>query len=79
VTGAELAADDRHMARVHIDNAGEYAPDDSDWALVLAQLATAHATLALVEQQRIANLIAWYGDEDIPDAVADQIREGLGL
>ena len=34
---------------------------------------------ALLEQQRIANLIAWYGDEDIPDAVADQIREGLGL
>lgn len=30
-----------------------------EWGAVLAQTAAAHATLALVEQQRIANLIAY--------------------
>jgi hypothetical protein len=55
-------------------------------------LATAqvHATLALVEQQRIANLIAVYGSTGEVESgyesrtvdfgfVVDQIREGLGL
>lgn len=52
--------------------------------------AQVHATLAVVEQQRIANLIAVYGAEGSTEAgfvskgvsfsyVGDQIREGLGL
>ena len=49
--------------------------------------AQVHATLALVEQQRIANLIAIHDEEFPPsflereewDAVRTQIREGLGL
>ncbi|HEY9310262.1 MAG TPA: hypothetical protein VIP82_20860 [Microbacterium sp.] len=54
--------------------------------------AQAHATLALVEQHRIANLIAFVahasaavGDEATPEAIAylsaitSQIREALGL
>jgi hypothetical protein len=43
--------------------------------------AVAHATLALVEQQRIANLIAWTTrDGQTPIAeVRNIIAEGLGL
>lgn len=56
--------------------------DLSTYNLVEAQV---HATLALVEQQRIANLIAlWVNDAaDISDArfdsVSDEIHEALGL
>lgn len=64
-------------------------------ALVLAQIAQAEATLALVEQQRIANLIAvrqmeggpykdinrWDNGDgaDSLPLAIQQIREGLGL
>lgn len=59
-------------------------------ALTIAQIATAEATLALVEQQRIANLIAMFNlsEDDASDAAdlgfdylaaAKEIREGLGL
>jgi len=52
--------------------------------------AQVHATLALVEQQRIANLIAVYGSTGEVESgyesrtvdfgfFVDQIREGLGL
>lgn len=55
-------------------------------ALVLAQIATAEATLALAEQQRIANLFSAYavmdraGDIDgACELWSRDIREGLGL
>lgn len=63
-------------------------------ALVVAQIATAEAVLALVEQQRIANLIAFQAlavtqnhqghllDKDgwaQVDSVRYEIQEGLGL
>lgn len=42
-------------------------------------LAIAHALLALVEQQRVANLIAWTtGYQPTPPVLA-QIEKGLGL
>lgn len=52
--------------------------------------AQVHATLALVEQQRIANLIAIYGSEGEVESgygskgvdfgfIVDEIRGGLGL
>lgn len=60
-----------------------------------SQLAQVHVTLALVEQQRIANLIAAYqmeytphkvvasggGGGEVPTemVIAQKIREGLGL
>lgn len=50
-----------------------YAPDYT--------VAQVHATLALVEQQRLANLIAWTtrnGGTPLPE-VADVIAERLGL
>ncbi len=36
--------------------------------------AQVHATLALVEQQRLANILALVGDED-PETVDDNLRE----
>jgi len=46
-------------ARKHLGWVGEFDEGDSqDWPLVNATVAQVHATLALVEQQRIANLIA---------------------
>lgn len=45
--------------------------------------AQVHATLALVEQQRIANLIALSEHQNpplhLPGALRDDVREGLGL
>jgi hypothetical protein len=46
------------------------------------EAAQAHATLALVEQQRIANLIAYnqaYPMGEAARALRDQIEKGLGL
>lgn len=38
------------------------------------------ATLALVEQQRIANLISYYnGENPIPEPASTEIRKALGL
>lgn len=63
-------------------------------ALVLAQIATAEATLAIAEQQRIANLIAIGANAgqmvaagigsvesylDVHKKINPQITEGLGL
>ncbi len=59
-------------------------------AAVTATAALVHATLALAEQQRIANLIDIYVTEGSAESgfiakgfdfgyMADQIREGLGL
>lgn len=65
-----------------------------EWGAVLAQTAAAHATLALVEQQRIANLIALLNGGANSEAVVnapgdfsadrwyglyDEVRKGLGL
>jgi hypothetical protein len=67
-----------HAAEAHtyIDYADEVIADgaDSDVAIAIASVAQVHATLALVEQQRIANLIALGLGTSSP-----QIREGLGL
>lgn len=64
---------------------GNFPHDDiADNATALAW-AQVHATLALVEQQRIANLISLHtADSVIVEAgewrdVEDAIREGLGL
>lgn len=45
-------------AKAHLDEVADYPPDSAAWAGVRTQCAQAHATLALAEQQRIANLIA---------------------
>ncbi len=61
-----------------------------EYATALLASAQAHASLALVEQQRIANLIAIYGSEGVVEDgygskgvdfgfIVDEIREGLGL
>lgn len=43
-------------------------------------LAQVHATLALVERQRIANLISYYnGENPIPEPASTEIRKALGL
>lgn len=47
---------------------------DARDALVVAGIAQAHATLALVEQQRIANILTLVGDEDWETVEAD-LRE----
>lgn len=63
-------------ARASLDNAWGLPRDPN--LLLDAQV---HATLALVEQQRLANLIAWAtanGHEPI-ESVKKTIREGLGL
>ncbi|RLP70884.1 hypothetical protein D9V30_00155 [Mycetocola reblochoni] len=58
---------------------------NDDRAMLTTQLAQVHATLALAEQQRIANLIALYqADSDILDdprfdAAKADIRKALGL
>lgn len=43
-------------------------------AALQVQLAQVHATLALVEQQRIANILTLVGDED-PETVNDNLIE----
>lgn len=76
-----------------IDHAAEARKHITEWMGVdfHAGIAQVHATLALVEQQRTANLIAIWGasgvDGWIMDAVAEKlfdvanrtIREGAGL
>jgi hypothetical protein len=52
-------SDDVKVARLWIDNAVKaQSVHEDDVAVAYAGIAQAHATLALVEQQRIANLIA---------------------
>jgi len=71
----------------HRDYAESPGPGDPQLAANWLLSAQVHATLALVEQQRIANLIAIHDEEFPPsfltqeewDAVRAQIREGLGL
>lgn len=78
-------------ARAALRLAGKHS---GETATMHATVAQAHATLALVEQQRIANLIALWAMPDFPkgafvkatkltieegDATAVAIREGLGL
>ena len=55
--------------------------NDTEYALVIAQVATAEAILALVEQQRIANLIAFTtanGGEP-SETTAEEIGKGVWL
>ena len=76
------------MAESQLDRARREVPDTYSQQLIMS--AQVHATLALVEQQRIANLIAIYGSEGSVESgyvgngfdlggMADEIREGLGL
>lgn len=79
-----------HVAEaIRLRNQGARA-DYHEEQLKLFTAAQVHATLALVEQQRIANLIAMFSlsEEDASDAAdlgfdylaaAKEIREGLGL
>ena len=70
----------------HASKAGQFVGlaikvHDTEYALVIAQVATAEAILALVEQQRIANLIAFTtanGGEP-SETTAEEIGKGLGL
>lgn len=50
-------------------------------AAIQMQRAQMHATLAVAEQQRLANIIAWTtnGDHRPLGEVADLITEGIGL
>lgn len=72
-------------ARGHLDSVSTYAPDDAAWAGVRAECATAEAVLALVEQQRIANVIrlesmsAKAYDRLLQNTSIKKLREGLGL
>lgn len=71
--------DYRHNAQERIKVAlKDYDPEN---ALVTATLAVAEATLALAEQQRIANLMDYLRlIDESPGPVDDlQIREALGL
>ena len=55
--------------------------EETDKSLVIAQVATAEAILALVEQQRIANLIAFTtanGGEP-SETTAEEIGKGVWL
>ena len=71
-------------ARQHIDWAHEQQSEDGQYDFSVrdnALIAQAEATLALAEQQRIANLIAWgtaNGTEPDWDLTAE-IKEALGL
>ena len=59
----------------------EGSGDGRNFATDASANAIAHATLALVEQQRIANLIAYvakWTDDEVLDVDAE-IRERLGL
>jgi hypothetical protein len=84
------------LADVWIENAiSAQATDETGnetLASAYAGIAQAHATLALVEQQRIANLIAlagWRADPSVEEVgtdldqlrigVAGEVWEGLGL
>lgn len=78
------------MADHHIDHVGEalgYASEvdsiNPQMPIAKATVAQVHATLALVEQQRIANLIAFLGTRspspETQGRIRDEIRKGLGL
>lgn len=86
------ACEARRLLQVERSDAASALGWDSADAQHAATLAEAqvHATLALIEQQRIANLIAMFSlsEEDASDAAdlgfdylaaAKDIREGLGL
>lgn len=79
-----------HMAeaRKHIEWAHEQQSEEGKFEFTVrdnALIAQAEATLALVEQQRIANLVTlWVHDvvlidDLLLDVVGDEIREALGL
>lgn len=90
-----MTIDHAAEARDALTTAHDFAMDEefafADLTLKAAQV---HATLALVEQQRIANLIAAFqmeggpykeandwtdGEEDANVSIRRQVREGLGL
>jgi hypothetical protein len=79
---AAPAADHRRDALAWLDAAAEptLTPAQRD---VFSGVASVHATLALVEQQRIANLIAfrqWFPNSPKTlDAIRAEIERGLGL
>lgn len=89
--GAENPPATDHVAEAqkHIGWAHEQQSAEGDTGNVVrddALLAQAHATLALVEQQRVANLLALAASErniDVPwgafEPIRLAIREGLGL
>lgn len=80
-------------ARKTLDHTLSYCEtDDNTEALVNVSAAQVHATLALVEQQRIANLLilsGWMQDaskedigydlDNLRTGVAGEVWEGLGL
>ena len=77
--------DHAKKARRNIDGLHDYQAEEGmsdESMLTVAIEAQVHATLALVEQQRIANLIA-YGQIDFKKSDAwevwEEIGEGLGL
>lgn len=63
-----------------LESMAPVAPDDDDRKLQLAQV---HASLALAEQQRIANLIAYAATNgpaiSIHSRALSAIQDGLGL
>lgn len=74
-------------ARRNIDGLHDYQAEEGmtdESMLTVAIEAQTHATLALVEQQRIANLIAYFAAMDAISmntlvSEAKSIREGVGL
>jgi len=54
--------------------------DGATYAALCIADAQAHATLALAEQQRAANLIAWYGDSNNwPSHLLIFVQDTLGI
>jgi hypothetical protein len=69
-----MSVDHKAEADQFLELSSKCTGDPTVW-LLSAQV---HATLALVEQQRIANLIAYLSNPS-GDAVIVQVEEGLGL
>ena len=67
---------DNHYGAVEHRN-GAIAVSESVEALMIATEAQVHATLALVEQQRIANLIAIWAYTDTADWALEAISKRL--
>ncbi|MBO3663701.1 hypothetical protein [Microbacterium stercoris] len=83
--GEHEKADHAAQARQHIDWVHEWQSEEGATEathLATALVAQAEATLALAEQQRIANLIAFLAtrpDNHTQGRLQTEIRKGLGL
>ncbi|SFN66924.1 hypothetical protein [Mycetocola miduiensis] len=83
-----MSAVDHKAEAIRLDNEAYKTHAGPEVAALYAARAQTHATLFAAEQQRLANLIEWFGDGELSTdpakreaqlAVQRETEEGLGL